>query len=377
MTESLDAAHRTWTDAQRQVVEILKQADHPGSPTDWAEGYRWATRLATIALEWVVEKNDPTHPVMFLQQDAYKKFIVDNPDVSYHFCVLDDTQVYRLSGNRGEAPYVGLTFGSDIFHWGQGGGAGGTLAQSNLDDFTIDEKGNFEIVIGGEQCEGNWIEMVPGIQHLAVRETFFDKQTQRGAALRMERLGDPPPPPRLTEEELAGKLELASSFMVFVAQTCVAMFAGTANNTNRITGAPGQAHVDAQEDEVDTHCSTEMLYMGGRWKITDDQVLVVTIKPPTVEFTYWGLVLVNPWAESYDYRFARTCTNNGRAARSADGCWRLVIATRDPGVPNWLDTGGRLEGQMLLRWVLAPNSTQNPECELVARNDVARHLGFG
>jgi hypothetical protein len=29
---------------------------------DWAEGYRWVTRVASIALEWVVEKNDPLHP---------------------------------------------------------------------------------------------------------------------------------------------------------------------------------------------------------------------------------------------------------------------------------------------------------------------------
>lgn len=363
-------AHETWLDAQRQVVAILEAAKQPGSPTDWAEGYRWATRLASIALEWVVEKNDPDHPVMFLQQDAYRKFIVDNPDVSYHFCVLDDAQSYRLSGNRGEAPYVGLTFGSDIFHWGQGGGAGGTLSQSNLDDFELDANGDFEIVISRDRREGNWIEMIPEIQHLAVRETFYDKNAQRGATLRIERLGEPVAPPRLTPENLSEKLELAASFMIFVAQTCVSMYAGTERNTNVITGAPGQAHVDAKDDEVDTHCSTEMLYMGGRWKIDDDHALVVTIKNPPAPFTYWGLVLVNPWAESYDYRFAPTCTNNHRAQANAAGDWPLVIAAHDPGVPNWLDTGGRFEGQMLLRWVLAPNSTQNPSCELVRLDDV-------
>lgn len=371
VTGRLKAAHRTWLDAQRQVVAILEAAAQPGSPADWAEGYRWATRLATIALEWVVEKNDPNHPVLFLQQDAYKKFIVDNPDVSYHFCVLDDTQAYRLYGNRGEAPYVGLTFGSDIFHWGRGGGGGGTLSQSNLDDFVLGEDGSFEIIISRDERPGNWIEMVPEIQHLAVRETFYDKKAQPGAVLHVERLGDPVPPPQLTPEDFAGKLELASSFMVFVAQTCVSMYAGTEHNTNRITGAPGQAHVDAQEDEVDTHCSTEMLYMGGRWKIDDEHALVVTIKNPPAPFTYWGLVLVNPWAESYDYRYAATCTNNHRAIASPDGNWRLVIAATDPGVPNWLDTGGRFEGQMLLRWVLAPNSTQNPDCALVPIGDVA------
>lgn len=374
VNEQMKAAHRTWLDAQRKVVEVLQAAEHPGTEADWAEGYRWATRLSSIALEWVVEKNDPRYPVMFLQQDAYKKFIVDNPDVSYHFCVLDDSESYRLSGHRGEAPYIGLTFGSDIFHWGRGGGAGGTLSQSNLDDFEIDSDGNFEIVISRDRQPGNWIEMVPEVQHLAVRETFFDKRAQQGAVLKMERLGASIAPPRLTPDEFAGKLELAASFMVFVAQTCVSMFAATARNTNKITGAPGQAHVDAQEDEVDTHCSTEMLYMGGRWKIDDEHALIVTVKNPPAAFTYWGLVLVNPWAESYDYRFAPTCTNNRKAVAGPDGHWRLVIATSDPGVPNWLDTGGRHEGQMLLRWCLAPRSTQNPDCELVPLSDLPSRI---
>ncbi len=375
MNARLKSAHQTWLDAQKQVVAVVEAAHQPGSPTDFAEGYRWATRLASVALEWVVEKNDPSHPVMFLQQDAYKKFIVDNPDVSYHFCVLDDSESYRLYGNRGDAPYVGLTFGSDIFHWGQGGSPGGTLSQSNLDDFEIDDTGDFEIVISRDEHDGNWIEMVPEIQHLAVRETFFDKKAQRGAILHVERLGDPIAPPRLTPDGFADKLELAGSFMVFVAQTCVAMYAGSEKNTNRITGAPGQAHVDAKDDQVDTHCSTEMLYMGGRWKIDDDHALIVTVKNPPVGFTYWGLVLVNPWAESYDYRYAPTCTNNHRATASPDGDWRLVIAASNPGVPNWLDTGGRFEGQMLLRWVLAPNSTQNPDCELVPLPQLASLLG--
>ena len=375
MQKRLESAHRTWLAAQSEVADIVAKNAPADSPTDWAEGYRWATRLATIAEEWIVEKNDPQHPVLFVQQDAYKKFIVDNPDVRYHFCVLDEHQSYRLWGNRGEAPYVGLTFGSDIFHWGQGGGGGGTLSQSNLDDFELDEEGNFEIIISPEKHQGNWIEMVADIQHLAIRETFFDKENQRGAVLHMERLGEPIPAPRLTPETFAEKLELAANFMVFVAQTCVGMYAGTMKNMNCITGAPGQAHVDAQKDEVDTHCSTEMLYMGGRWKIEEDQALIVTVKPPPAEFTYWGLVLVNPWAESYDYRFAPTCTNNHRAHAGSDGAWRLVIAAQDPGVPNWLDTGGRLEGQMLMRWCLAPLSTENPDCELVPLQAVADRIG--
>ena len=35
-----------------------------------------------------------------------------------------------------------------------------------------------------------------------------------------------------------------------------------------------------------------------------------------------------------------------------------------PGVDNWLDTGGRIEGYMLVRWVLA-DGPPHPSAEVV------------
>jgi hypothetical protein len=365
--DRLPKAYETWLAAQRRVIELVEGAEHPGTPVDRAEGYRWATRLAAIALEWVVEKNDPLRPVVFRQQDEYRKFIVDNPDVNYWFCVLDERQAYRLYGNRGEAPYLGLTFGTDIFHWGQPGAvATGTLAQYHLDQFELGPNGDFEIFLGGPKRNRNWIPLEPGTHHLAIRETFYDKAAQRGAVLRVERLGSAPPP-RLMPDELADKLELAASFMTFVAGMCIGMYAGSGANVNRLSGAPGAERVASPGDDVEAHCNTEMVYMGGRWKLAPGEALEIVIRPSAAgDPLYWGLTLVNPWGESYDYRFAQPCTNNHKAVRGADGSWRLAIAVEDPGLarPNWLDTGGRLEGQMLLRWVLTPIPPR-PECRVV------------
>ncbi len=371
-TERLAQAHQRFLDAQREAAQLVAAADHPGSPQDIAEGFRWATRIASIALDWVVEKNDPLHPVLFKQQDEYRKFIVDNPDLFYHFSVLDCRETYRLHGNRGESVYVGLTFGTDIFRWGSGGSEPtGTLTQAHLDQFEIAPNGDFEVILSPEPHPGNWIKLEPRTQHLAIRETFTDKSRQCPAVLKIERVGTPIPPPQLAPDDLARKLELAASFMLFVVRTCIAMWAGSAAGVNAFHGAPGSTHVEAQEDEVDTHCDTDMAYMGARWRLGPGEALRVRIAPPRRPFCYWGLVLVNPWQESYDYRFARTCTNNELATRNADGTWDLVIAPEDPGVPNWLDTGGRREGQMLLRWVLAPNAPL-PRCELVSLAELRR-----
>src|SRR5580698_2398061 len=117
MTDRLAAAFAAWVDAQQAAIATVTTALAAGAgngvPTDdvtVAEGYRWVTRLSTLALEWLVEKSDPLHPQLFTLQDEYRKLLVDNPDVHYLFCVLDDSRTYRLRGWRGDCAYLGMTF---------------------------------------------------------------------------------------------------------------------------------------------------------------------------------------------------------------------------------------------------------------------------
>jgi hypothetical protein len=361
--KTLAESFARFVDAQREAAAIMAATPHPGTPADWAEGYRWVTRIASLCLDWIVEKGDPLRPVLFRSQDEQRKLIVDNPDVNYYFAALSDGEAYRLHGNRGGACYVGLTIGTDVL---RGGGARtGTLAQRHLDQFEIAPDGSFEISLSREPRAGNWIELAQGAAQLAVRETFGDRRAERPASLRLARLGPPLPAPVLEPDALSEKLDVASRFLLFVTRVCVGMWAGAAAQTNRFAGAMGAQHVRAQEDEIRTHSDAEMAYVGGRFALAPGQALRVTVRPPRGGFRYWGLTLANPWMESFDYRYARNHTNHALAERSADGSWRLVIAPRDPGLPNWLDTGGRLEGFMLIRWVLPAELPPAPECELL------------
>lgn len=363
--EILRRASLRWLEAQREALDLVLASDHPGTPEDWAEGHRWVTRIASLALDYVVEKGDPLRPVIFHAQDEYRKLLVDNPDVDYYFAVLDDRENYVLRGRRGEAPYLGFTLGTDIFRPSQGGRTG-TLSQTSIDQFELAPGGDFEIAISPERPPGarNWIRLEPGTQHLAVRETFYDKKTQRASRFAIERIGAIEPP-RCTPESFARQLEDAAGYLLFIVRTGIAMWAGAAmGRPNQITGASGKRHVEAQQDQVRSHSDTDMVYMGGRFQLEPGQALVLEVRPPSYDFVYWGLVLVSPWMESLDYRFRRTHTNHHQAAREADGSWTLVISPEDPGVPNWLDTGGRREGFLLLRWVLAGDAPPTPICRL-------------
>ncbi|MBM4265322.1 MAG: DUF1214 domain-containing protein [Deltaproteobacteria bacterium] len=359
----LTAAFDRWLAVQREAVELVQKADHPGTPEDWAEGFRWVTRIASLALDYVVEKGDPLKPVLFHAQDEYRKLLVDNPDVSYWFAVLDPKETYRLTGTRGEAPYLGFTIGTNVFKPSQGGRTG-TLGQSYIDQFEVDENGDFEIILSAKRHEGNWIELPEGTQHLAVRETFHDKQKQKHSTMKLERVGGAIVRP-LAPAELAQQLDDAGVYLMFVVRTGILMWAGAGQRRNQLTGASGARHVKAQDDQIRSHSDTDMVYMGTRFELAEGEALVIDVAPPPYPFVYWGLVVVNPWMESYDYRHLSVNTNDRQAKKNADGSWTLVLSPEDPSKPNWLDTAGRREGFLLLRWVLAGDAPPTPKCTLV------------
>ena len=378
--DRLDAAFDLWVQAQTAALDVVRQATGvPETDVNIAEGYRWVTRLSRIALDWVVEGSDPLHPQVFTLQDESKKLLVDNPDVRYLFSVLDDSRSYRLVGYRGQCAYLGMTFGTP-FGQGQVGGRTGTQTQTHIDAFELGPDGEVDILIAPadkmpDPRPRNAVVLEPGTAQLAFRETHFEKSPDRFSRLRMELVPEPGetvPPPVLSVDELAPKLEFAAMFLTFVGSTALQMWHDTDGQINTFGGTAGASHVAAQDDEVRSHSNAEMTYHGGRFRLADGEALVITVNEPEKPFLYWCLTLASPWMESFDYRYTTTNLNNMTATRSADGSWRLVVSPSDPGpgIGNWLDTGGRLEGYMIVRWVLA-DGPPHPSAEVVKLADLA------
>jgi hypothetical protein len=82
------------------------------------------------------------------------------------------------------------------------------------------------------------------------------------------------------------------------------------------------------------------------------------------ECEIWNFQLDNYWMESLDYRFLPACWNKRTAKYNADGTLTFVIAARDPGLGNYMDTAGHGCGSMLLRWTRAKTHPQ-PRCRVV------------
>ena len=92
--------------------------------------------------------------------------------------------------------------------------------------------------------------------------------------------------------------------------------------------------------------------MIGSFRLAEDEALVIEFTPPETRF--WSVTLESVWHECIEPRRRRSSITNGGAVVQSDGSVRLVIAGKDPGDANWLDTGGNPRGFMTFRWLDNP-----------------------
>jgi hypothetical protein len=101
----------------------------------------------------------------------------------------------------------------------------------------------------------------------------------------------------------------------------------------------------------------------GHYELGDDQALAIEGRSPACAF--WNLCLWNPFLQTFDYRYQRVAINGGQVAYEPDGSWRLVVAARDPGMPNWLSTAGHPQGVLWFRWFLAEGLPERPRTRVI------------
>ena len=83
----------------------------------------------------------------------------------------------------------------------------------------------------------------------------------------------------------------------------------------------------------------EIFYLHGYWTLEPGEAWVIETAVP--DCPYWNFQLDNWWMESLDH--GRRITVNKHTARTDDGRLTIVVAERDPGWGNWIDTAGPLE----------------------------------
>jgi hypothetical protein len=100
------------------------------------------------------------------------------------------------------------------------------------------------------------------------------------------------------------------------------------------------------------------------FRLDADEALVIEGRSPPC--TYWGAQVWNRYMQSLDYRYHRVALNCAQVALEPDGSFRLVVAHRDPGMPNWISTAGHREGIVFCRWLQAETMPEPVSSKVVA-----------
>ncbi len=314
--------------------------DSPDDPFTRAEGFRYLSRLVRAGLENFVEGGDTSQPELRRLVHETVKMGNDNPDFFYRNAVIDGRRKYRLSGKLGTTPFIILS--TQDGDYSDSAGASMPIAgQLSTDEMEIGPAGELEIILSNKKEGANWLRTTPETKMLMVRELFGDRSRERTSELKLELIDDVTGSSVLTAQHLDAGLARAGQ-LVSGASLMFARWSRDFRKTVNQLPRFDQAKSDAVGGDP------QMAYYHSYWQLNPGKALVVEATPP--ECTTWNFVLANHWLESLDYRQSRIHVNKHTAYYRPDNSVRVIVASEDPGLPNWLDPQQHLFGSMCFRW---------------------------
>lgn len=335
---------RIWADFCDHLKRAGEQILRPETPDDAfnrAEGWRYLTRLTRIALDMFVECNDPDFPAFYRPSHETAKIGADNPDNLYLRAQVNGNYDYRITGSRGTVHYLGF-----VTMAGGYGEDGRNVLTGSLDtagDLQVDGDGRVEILLSKNPQPGNWVPMTADTNTVLVRQTFLDRDLELPADLTIERIGAQERPKPLNPAQLARNLKATSAFVEGTARLFADWSASYLPRPNELPPADQELCQSVGGDP-------NIFYYHSYFELEEDEALVVEVER-IPDCQTWNLQVDNYWMESLDYRYHRIHINKHTAELDADGGVRIVIADRDPGVSNWLETAGHRNGTLCFRWI--------------------------
>ncbi len=363
----LRSAWNAFCDRLKDGADLVLDPGRPGDDIDRAEGIRALLRRLASEVSRGLEGGDPEHPELSWIHPF--KNGQDNPDGLYQIAHVDLSRTYRLSGNVGTVRYLGISVMTTDFSDGQ-------IEQFltiNGNDLKTDDDGTFELLFGAGPCPNGtssavWHALPPRRCSVLVRQFFYDWEGEEPADLHLECLEPGPAPSRLGPTGLTSHLAPTADRVVDMTAFW-ADFGGQHLARDEVNSF---AHVQSTQGAASLMGGSLDQGYGQAWyRIAEDQALLLEVEIP--ECAYWGIQLGDVWYQSLDWWNRQSSLNGHQALVGTDGVFRTVIAHRDPGIANWLDTTGSTQGCITYRWNQA-DSQPVPTVELVAFADLANRL---
>jgi hypothetical protein len=355
-----------WSDYMNILQDAERVLDKTGDlsdPQKRQEAYRLL--FSAVASGYHSAFADPRYPDFVPVVSNILNTIGANPDFVYGYTQLDGQGAYRLSGFRGDEVFVVI----DLTAGGLGvlDALGPSVGFIDLDTLNVATDGSFDVLLSAERpadYSGDWFELNPDTKTAAFRKAYYHWGAGNETRLVIERLDSEPSGMRMDAGEVSRRLNLLSEYVSRYVQFVLGY-----GDRLRAQGFTNQLEYD---DWAGKGGLPGQHYYQGLYELKPGEALILESALPE-KVRYWNVQLNDSLWNSIDW-FAHQCSLNGAQAKlDDDRKFRAVISPEDPGVANWLDTGGHLQGSLMLRWTQA-SSGPEPSLTKVQLADLRRHL---
>jgi hypothetical protein len=363
--------------AWRELLALLAETEarylgpewNISQPLDVSDGHRLLLHLMAGGLEMWLEA-DPERPRFVRIVSPLRKFLGDNPDAVYFSAPVRGDRSYRIRGNLAGATYTSLTI--------EGGNLEGrypnrVVSALNDTQFGAAADGSYEVIASAKPQERNWLKLEPDAGTVTTRHYFETKSSAAAdpslvIPLTIEPLEDPGPAPSPTDASIAASIRRVANY---VRGTTLDQPPRKPEQLPAwVSTVPNQfKKPEKWLAEEGGFGAVDNAYAMAPYVVMPDQALVIEGSFPKCRFA--NVVLWNRFLQSYDYVSRRISLNRKQVTLDAAGRFRMVLAHRDPGVPNWLDASGRVAGTIYWRFMLPESDPETPQAKLVALAEVA------
>ncbi len=273
----------------------------------------------------------------------------DNPDHIYRGSALDGGGRYEITGRFDPArrPAQFVIAVSPVIPEDQikslptnAAGMGGQTTVLTDRDIKVAPDGAFRITLGGEAPGGDapHVPLQAGAIGVGFRDVLSDWDRQQPSQLLIRRIDSQEAKPLDRAGLKRRVVTRLASYVRFWSAFPHSWFGGLKPNT--ISGpVPREGGWG---------------YLAGlRFQLQPDEAILVNTMRGGAQ--YQGIQVVDPWMIAASGRRHLTSFNPAQAKADADGSYSFVIAARDPGTANWLDTAGLGDGYAVLRWQNLPS----------------------
>jgi hypothetical protein len=336
-------------------------------PVEQAEAFRYVGQMLSAMSELYWEAQ-PQHPRFVSIVDPGRKLQGDNPDAIYHFARVDGTRKYRVTGRMDKECYTSFTLHAAA---DDGGMAGPLRGDINDRDLSLDADGRYSLTISADESDaggGDWVHLEPDTIAVIVRGYFqlvtsAQNDSEVHVDIDIECLDVDAPPPAITDEFIAGRMQEG---IAFLRQVTVGQ--GGFGGPSGVPFVSDEVNVMAKpfsfrDSGLPVPGAADIHYAMCRWDLGPDEAFVMRGTIPPGPFA--NVMLWNSHMQTLEYRGRRSSLNGAQIQLEDDGSFEIWVSAKDPGHPNWLDTDSHRRGSVFWRFLLPEAEPEQPSSEVV------------